>query len=477
MRTNVKKESVRTHEGAKAKRVNPEMALRRSVMACMLWEDTFYEEGREIGERIRELVGKVKGGVARGVAIEAREKMKLRHAPLWVVRAMAEGPAGHREMVAGALERVIQRPDELTEFVSLYWKEGKSPLSAQVKKGLARAFRKFDEYQLAKYDGESTVSLRDVLFLCHAKPKDVEQDAIWKKLIEEKLVVPDTWEVGLTEAPIMAVAEMEGMTMEEARVHLGRMDRETRREFLGSAEFVGRVKWIRVKMWMRLLEENKLGALALLRNLRNMEEDGVPKQVIRDGLELMRTERVLPFRFISAARYAPRFEEELEKALFRCLEGVEKLEGRTGLLVDVSGSMDSGKLSEKSEVRLIDAACGLAMVAREMCEDIEVYTFSVDFVMVPSRRGFALRDAIVGSQDHGGTRLGMAVQEVDRKGFDRMIVITDEQSHDDVPDPKTKGYMVNVSVYQNGVGYGAWTHVDGFSERVLDYIREVEKQD
>jgi hypothetical protein len=33
--------------------------------------------------------------------------------------------------------------DELSEFVAIYWKDGRVPLSGQVKKGLAAAFPKF----------------------------------------------------------------------------------------------------------------------------------------------------------------------------------------------------------------------------------------------------------------------------------------------------------------------------------------------
>jgi 60 kDa SS-A/Ro ribonucleoprotein len=87
---------------------------------------------------------------------------------------------------------VIQRADELGEFVALYWKEKKQPLSAVFKRGLAGAFTKFDAYQLAKYDRESVVKLRDVLFLCHAKAKDEAQAALWKKLVENTLESPDT---------------------------------------------------------------------------------------------------------------------------------------------------------------------------------------------------------------------------------------------------------------------------------------------
>jgi hypothetical protein len=55
-----------------------------------------------------------------------------------------------------------------------------------------------------------------------------------------------------------------------------------------------------------------------------------------------------------------------------------------------------------------------------------------------------------------------------------MIVLTDEQSSDSVPNPKGIGYVINVASYQNGIGYGAWKHIDGWSEAVFDYIRETE---
>ncbi|MDU6376776.1 MAG: TROVE domain-containing protein, partial [Bradyrhizobium sp.] len=114
------------------------------------------------------------------------------------------------------------------------------------------------------------------------------------------------------------------------------------------------------------------------------------------------------------------------------------------------------------------------VLAREVCDEVEIFTFSDAVVKVPPRRGFALRDAILGSQPHSGTYLGRAVQEVDRKG-DRLIVFTDEQSHDPVPSPRARGTMVNVASYQHGVGYGPWTRVDGFSEAVIAWIAAQEE--
>src|SRR5215510_7050000 len=189
----------RTHEGAPARKISTELQLRRSVLACLLWESQFYEDGVEIAGRIAELVPKVAAEKVAALTVEAREQMKLRHVPLLLVRAMARHKT-HRALVSETLARVIQRADELAEFVAIYWKDGKVPLSGQVKKGLAAAFPKFDEYQLAKYDRGGPIKLRDVLFLSHAKPRDEAQAAVWKRLIWGRLTTPDTWEVALSES-------------------------------------------------------------------------------------------------------------------------------------------------------------------------------------------------------------------------------------------------------------------------------------
>lgn len=422
-----------TREGARGKRFTPEMELRRALLNCLLWENQFYEDGVAIADRIKALVPKVEPARVAELAIDARETMKLRHAPLLVVREMARH-ATHRTLVADTLARVIQRPDEMTELLAIYWAEAlgpqqqrkRQPVSAQIKKGLARALTRFDAYQLAKYDRDGAVRIKDVLFLVHAKPKDAAQEKVWKQLVDGELASPDTWEVSLSS---------------------GKDKRET---------------------FERLIAENRLGGLALLRNLRLMQRAEVPRRTIADAIEAMRTDRILPYRFITAARYAPDFEPELEAAMLKSVKDYARLNGRTRLLIDVSGSMFT-PLSAQSEMTRAEAACGLAILAREVCDEVEIFTFSNELVKLPPRRGFALRDAIIGSQPHGGTYLGKAVTEIDRKG-DRLIVFTDEQSHDQVPAPKGRGYMVNVASYQHGVGHGAWTRVDGFSEAVIAWI-------
>ncbi|MBB6146100.1 hypothetical protein HNQ77_004070 [Silvibacterium bohemicum] len=47
--------------------------------------------------------------------------------------------------------------------------------------------------------------------------------------------------------------------------------------------------------------------------------------------------------------------------------------------------------------------------------------------------------------------------------------------HLDAPAPRGRGYVINVASYRNGVGYGPWTHIDGWSEAVIEYIRAAEQ--
>ncbi len=440
-RLNMLNLGARTHEGAPARHISPEYQLRRSVLACLLWEGQFYEDGIEIAGRFAELVPKVAAEKVAAIAVEAREQMKLRHAPLLLVREMARHKT-HRALVADTLARVIQRADELAEFVAIYWKDGRVPLSGQVKKGLAAAFPKFDEYALAKYDRGGPIKLRDVLFLCHAKPRDAAQAGVWKKMIWGRLNAPDTWEVALSSV---------GSGGTPAR------DADKR------------------EVWQRLLTENKLGALALLRNLRNIHQAGVEQGLVLSALRSVSTARVLPSRFLAAARYAPQWEEALEQAMLKCAAGREKLPGKTVVLVDVSGSM-TAPLSRRSEMQRTDAAYGLAVLLREIGEKVVVYTFSDELVEVPARRGFALRDAIDASQRHNSTQLGKAIAGLNRQEkYDRLIVITDEQAEDTLSAPNGTGYVINVASYKNGVGYGKWSHIDGWSEAVVEYIRLLEQ--
>lgn len=453
MRTNAKAINERkTHEGAPASPLKAEQELRRTVMACLLWEGQFYEDGEAAADRIKRLVRKVDPVVVAAMALEARSRMKLRHVPLLLCRELARRGGLNVTTLAGC----IQRADELSEFLALYWQDGKCPVSAAVKRGLALAFNKFDAYQFAKYNRQTEVKLRDAMFLSHPKPKDDEQAKVFAKLADGTLEPPDTWEVRLS---------------------------ATKGEGKKAA-------------WEDLLKRGRLGAMALIRNLRNMEQASVDEAFVRKALAECKPSRLLPFRFVSAAIAAPRFEAEIETAMMKCLGQIPKLPGKTILIVDVSGSMYGRKLSERSSLDRARAACALAILVREVCETPVIYATAGNdrtevhsTELVPARRGFALSDAIYGQCDPlggGGIFLKQVLDCVREKEkvADRIIVITDEQDCDH--DPKRtplnadtfgkQNYLINVAAYKNGIGYGKWTHIDGWSEAALDYIRESERQ-
>jgi hypothetical protein len=410
--------------------VNAKQQLRRLTLSALLFEDAAYATGSTHARDTALAISQSHPEDVAALAIECRQQMHLRHMPLFLVRELAR-VKGNGSIVAQTLPKIILRPDELTEYLALYWREKRQPVSAGSKRGLAEAFKNFDADTLAKYDRPNAVKLRDILRITHAKPRDVEQSAVWKKLIAGELESPDTWEVALSG---------------------GADKRET---------------------FERLLRERKLGGLAFLRNLRNMIESNVDRQLMRERFA-GGFKRVLPFRFVAALRYAPQFVRELDTAMQQSITDLPRLPGRTAILVDVSGSMDV-PLSAKSEMHRVDVAAGLAVLVSGICDSPRVFTFSERIVEVPPYAGMALVDTIRASQPHSSTYLGRAVEALAREPLDRLIVITDEQSHDRVPAPSAKGYLINVASAQHGVGYGPWTHIDGWSERVIDFIHAFEE--
>lgn len=442
-----------TFEGAPAKRMTDEQALRRSVMSCLLWEREFYEDGAAIADRISDLAAKIAPEKLARIAVEARHEQHLRHVPLLLLKVLARHGKG--KMVADTIAQVISRADELAEFVAIYRADPKNRkmLPSQMKAGLRAAFQKFDEYQLAKYNRDGAFKLRDVLFLCHAKPKDDAQAALWKRLAANELVAPDTWEVALS----------------------GGADKKATFE--------------------RLIQDGNLGYLALLRNLRGMINAGCDLDLVGSAIIARRNgaDKVLPFRYVAAARAAPGLEPAIDTALLASFQGAPKMAGKTLVVIDVSGSMQS-RLSSKSDMTRMDAGCAVAAILRETLDDPIIYATAGNdclrvhkTALVPARRGMALIDAtgqMMRPLGGGGIFLNQVCKFLSEKHglVDRMIVVTDEQDcgigHGDSPlsatPPARKAYMINVASAKNGIGYGKWVHIDGFSENVIRFIVEME---
>lgn len=444
---------VYTHSGTEAKTISPEMMLRRSVLSCFLWEKEFYEDGTDIARRILDIAPVCHPKFVYDLAMEARHVHGLRHVPLLLVLSLIQRKDikdGIIEVpeqgldpirVKHAVANVIRRPDEMMELVALYWltknatgnKIPQKMSDRQLRDGLAIAFGKFNEYSLAKYDREGAVRLRDVMFLSHPKPRNEEQTELFKRVANKSLKTPDTWEVELS---------------------AGKDKKET---------------------FERLIKEGKLGYLALLRNLRNMLDSGCDFDLVADAIRSRKgAELVFPFRYVAAARAAPRFEAVLDEALLSSLKETKPLTGTTLVFVDCSGSMRGARVSARSDIDRITAGATLASILN--CEDLRLFTFANRNIELPARKGMAGIEKIINSQN-GGTDLAGAVTFANTLKHDRLIFITDEQDTTGrrVPDPVcSRSYMVNVASNRNGVGYGKWCHLDGFSEGVIRFIYAIE---
>lgn len=431
--------------GLAAAKQTLEQQLRRIILANLLWEDVAYASGKDLVDTIKTLVSKIDPKIVANLAIEARLEQKLRHVPLLLARELAR----NGNLSSQLLTQIIKRPDELTEFLALYYQDGKCPLAKQVKKGLAQACKNFDAYQLGKYKGlDDKIKLRDVFRLVHPKPDNQEQADIWGQLINGTLAAPDTWEVALSS---------------------GKDKKET---------------------FTRLIEERRLGALAFLRNLRGMIDAGVNDKTILHGFKTISPQWILPVNGMVAAQHAPQFTGEIEDLLFRCLEKQPKLLGKTIIVVDVSGSMNS-RLSMKNTSSRLDIAAALAFLARELCERAVIYatagsdSHSIHATKrIPNLRGFGLAENIKADRLGGGgifTRQALEYIKIKEIDATRILVISDSQDCDrvnKVPKPfGTFNYLMDISSEKHGVGFdGIWTaEITGWSEKVFNFITAMEQ--
>jgi len=451
--------------GAVAAALPPFQALRRATLATLLWQDKAYESGSEVAKEIQRLIPQCSAQAVADLAVEIRTKQGIRSTPLFLLRELVRVQA-NRALVGEYLPKVIQRADEIPEFLAMYWKDGKQPLASQVKKGLRVAFNNFQEYHLSKYKaGGGGVSMRDAAFMVHVKP-----DASVRRRYTKA-------ERAAGETPTPPLTGREVTFQNLCQEGLGAAD--TRESMLSQAKDSAGQR----DGFIRLIDEKKLGALATLRNLRKMEEVGVPTATIRQAIRAANPERLLPGNFWQAAIATPQYRDALEELMGKCMARYRRLPGTTLFVVDCSGSMAS-PVSKHSTLSRLHAGLSLAKMAQMVCDKSHVFLTGDSTVPVTSPLVLGEIPKERGPGGYGGIYTARCVNYLKERfkaeDAERLIIISDSQDCEYsgvTPAPHwKKNYLVDVSSHTLGINYrGVWTaEIAGWSPAFIEYFSEFE---
>jgi hypothetical protein len=149
-----------------------------TLLASSFCMNTAYTSGGDQMDRILNLIRerKVPPLFAAKAAIYARDVLNMR--TITHVCAAGIGEAASGEGWLGSFfDKVVVRVDDMTE-ITAFWLANLSRtgnLPSAMKRGFAKAFKRFDAYQLGKYKGTGDVKLFDVINLVHPKTEAVDQ--------------------------------------------------------------------------------------------------------------------------------------------------------------------------------------------------------------------------------------------------------------------------------------------------------------
>jgi TROVE domain len=451
--------SGRTHEGGTgyARDARSELFLRAT--ASFAGEDSFYEDAGARDERLRELVSGLAtdtDGFAwlRGFLPWLREEGNIRTASVMLAaeavkaRLAAGLDGGNRQLVGSVLRRGDEPGEMLAYWTSAYGRAIPQP----VKRGVADAVaRLYDERAFLRYDSAARgFRFGDVIDLVHPSPTPAR--AAWQGDLFRWAI---TARHGRDEAPpasLRAVrARWELSRLAPAERHRRVLD-DRRLELAAAGQWEWVLSWLgeapaegglaKAEQWRLILPQ--LGYMALIRNLRGLDEAGIPDQEaaalaarIADP-EQVRRSRQFPFRFLSAYLNAPslRWGHALETALDAATANIPELPGRTLILIDTSASMGQ-PMSRRSTMTMVQAAAlfGLATGIRNR-DRAEVYGFADGQFQVArsAYRSSVLKSVEAFTQRIGevghGTRIARAVRATYR-GHDRVMIFTDMQTFPD----------------------------------------------
>lgn len=436
-----------------------------SILLTSFGGDQYYRTEDETNQKLATLIDKCDPMFASKAIVYARTKFGMRtitHVAASMLAYKLTGTPG----ASAFFDRVIHRPDDMMEILSYHKLAGRK-VTCAMKRGLAKAFDRFNAYHLGKYRGEGKAfKLVDVVNIVHPIPVENNKEAL-KALVDGTLRSEDTWEVELSKAGQMGKDDKEKAVLKE-------------------------------QAWGRLISERKLGYFALLRNLRNLITQapahmGAALSMLTDE-KLIKSSLVLPFRFDVAY-------DEIEKAdtskLGRATMGaisialdiscsnVPKLEGDTLLVLDTSGSMTSAQGKDKKIPAKIGAGF-CAVLAKAMNADIMTFDSNARYISYsPENSTISIARSI---KFPGCATNFPAIFTTARQKYDRIIILSDMQGWvgGGAPTREFQAYKHRFNadpyIYSFDLqGYGSMQFPErnvfalaGFSDKIFDTMKYME---
>ena len=329
----------------------------------------------------------------------------------------------------------IYRVDDMSEIKDVYAALNKSTLSNSMKKGFAAVLEALDTYQLAKY--KDTVI--DMANLTHPKSAlskaEIVVDGKKMKVIDALMkgvtVSADTWEVANSEAgqEVAKAVKAGKLTKAEAEVTLANAKNDN---------------------WEAMLTEGKLGILAAIRNIRSMLNS--PRKEVVDALcklvsngQAIRNGKIMPYQIdyayevvkkeFSNSADGRRVMEALLKGYEYAVPNLaEALPGRTCVMVDCSGSMNTycsqaGQRSNIASTAAEKAGLIAATIAKATNADVVRFGSHAEFYSYdPNESVFSLGRKI-GHDNMGGTSIPSAFDLIHnaKRQYDRIILLSDNE--------------------------------------------------
>lgn len=463
-------------EGEEAFELRDKERLVTGVLTCFVNEPKFYGDTTGDIKNVAQKLSKTDPEFVAKLAAYSRNVFHMRSVSQMLIAEVAKISKGN-SIVRKATRAVIERPDDMTNIIAYHIntygpRTVNNPVPSALRRGIADAFHKFDEYQLAKYKGSSNeVKLKDALLISHPKPKTIEQAELWKRLIEDKLKTPKTRETVLSD---------KGQSKET---------------------------------WEELIDSKKLGYMALLRNLKNILSYGISSDRINTVLtylrkpENVRRSKQLPFRFFSAYKMVEDLKgvrgkrkvlDALEEALRVSFENLERLPGTTAIITDESASMIWSTVSKNSMIRLIDVGNLLGAALDKFTDTGIIIPFGEIAKELQFSKYSSIMDNINRLENSGvghSTNLIAAFEIIDKLDtpVDRIIIFSDMQCYSDIHLTSRSSPQKWINEYRKRTGVNTWVHsidlqgygttqivgnrvnlIAGWSDKVLEYISKVE---